>query len=114
MGAKLGAVCAENESVDDASAQVSLAQSVMVAAGLFRCKEETAVSGQAAADVLEAGLTFSATLRRAERPLRDAAHLAADTAELGYPAHPPVPPRPAQAPGGRLAYPVRTCHRAAE
>jgi hypothetical protein len=36
MGARLGAVCAEIESVDDVSAQVSLAHSVMVAAGLFR------------------------------------------------------------------------------
>jgi hypothetical protein len=39
MGARLGAVCAEVESVDDVSAQVTLAHSVMAAAGLFRLLE---------------------------------------------------------------------------
>ena len=36
MGARPGAICAEIESVDDESAQVSPAHPVMAAAGLFR------------------------------------------------------------------------------
>jgi hypothetical protein len=36
MGARLGAICTEIESVDDVFAQISLAYPVMAAAGLFR------------------------------------------------------------------------------